>query len=171
MRGILQLRRLKMRSRLKTHDECQDSECNRQLCRSAHQNAPAVARDEPERLGEQIGVTFQQVQKYEKGINRIGASRLQRIAEVLQTSPSFFFEQENSESLTLQGLDLSANMDPVAEFLRTKEGLVLNRAFLKIADSNIRETVIALVKAMAQAEGDGLTLGTSKADITHPLGE
>lgn len=110
-----------------------------------------------ERLGEQIGVTFQQVQKYEKGINRIGASRLQRIAEVLQTSPSFFFEQENSEPLTLQGLDLSANMDPVAEFLRTKEGLVLNRAFLKIADSNIRETVIALVKAMAQAESRGVT--------------
>jgi transcriptional regulator with XRE-family HTH domain len=124
-----------------------------------------------ERLGEQIGVTFQQVQKYEKGINRIGASRLQRIAEVLQTSPSFFFEQENSESLTLQGLDLSANMDPVAEFLRTKEGLVLNRAFLKIADSNIRETVIALVKAMAQAESRGVTLGASVADITLPLGE
>ncbi|MGO7989928.1 helix-turn-helix domain-containing protein [Rhizobium leguminosarum] len=124
-----------------------------------------------ERLGEQIGVTFQQVQKYEKGINRIGASRLQRIAEVLQTSPSFFFEQKNSEPLTLQGLDLSANMDPVAEFLRTKEGLVLNRAFLKIADSNIRETVIALVKAMAQAESRGLTSGASVADITLPLGE
>jgi transcriptional regulator with XRE-family HTH domain len=124
-----------------------------------------------ERLGEQIGVTFQQVQKYEKGINRIGASRLQRIAEVLQTSPSFFFEQENSEPLTLQGLDLSANMDPVAEFLRTKEGLVLNRAFLKIADSIIRETVIALVKAMAQAESRGVTLGASVADITLPLGE
>ncbi|MBY5411670.1 helix-turn-helix transcriptional regulator [Rhizobium leguminosarum] len=124
-----------------------------------------------ERLGEQIGVTFQQVQKYEKGINRIGASRLQRIAEVLQTSPSFFFEQENSEPLTLQGLDLSANMDPVAEFLRTKEGLVLNRAFLKIADSNIRETVIALVKAMALAESRGVTLGAAGAEITLPLGE
>ena len=124
-----------------------------------------------ERLGEQIGVTFQQVQKYEKGINRIGASRLQRIAEVLQTSPSFFFEQENSEPLTLQGLDLSANMDPVAEFLRTKEGLVLNRASLKIADSNIRETVIALVKAMAQAESRGVTSRTSVTDITLPLGE
>ncbi|MBY3107185.1 helix-turn-helix transcriptional regulator [Rhizobium laguerreae] len=124
-----------------------------------------------ERLAEQIGVTFQQVQKYEKGINRIGASRLQRIAEVLHTSPSFFFEQENSEALTLQGLDLSANMDPVAEFLRTKEGLVLNRAFLKIADSNIRETVIALVKAMAQAESRGLTSGASAADIILPLGE
>ncbi|MBY5652318.1 helix-turn-helix transcriptional regulator [Rhizobium leguminosarum] len=124
-----------------------------------------------ERLAEQIGVTFQQVQKYEKGINRIGASRLQRIAEVLHTSPSFFFEQESSEPLTLHGLDLSANMDPVAEFLRTKEGLVLNRAFLKIADSNIRETVIALVKAMAQAESRGLTSGASAADIILPLGE
>ncbi|MBY5350922.1 helix-turn-helix domain-containing protein [Rhizobium leguminosarum] len=124
-----------------------------------------------ERLAEQIGVTFQQVQKYEKGINRIGASRLQRIAEMLHTSVSFFFEQENSEPLTLQGLDLSANTDPVAEFLRTKEGLVLNRAFLKIADRNIRETVIALVKAMAQAESRGATLGASGADITLPLGE
>ncbi|MGR4844333.1 helix-turn-helix domain-containing protein [Rhizobium sp. LARHSG275] len=124
-----------------------------------------------ERLAEQIGVTFQQVQKYEKGINRIGASRLQRIADVLHTSVSFFFEQENSEPLTLQGLDLSANTDPVAEFLRTKEGLVLNRAFLKIADRNIRDTVIALVKAMAQAESRGVTLGASGADITLPLGE
>ncbi|MCJ9692285.1 helix-turn-helix domain-containing protein [Rhizobium sp. PRIMUS64] len=124
-----------------------------------------------ERLAEQIGVTFQQVQKYEKGINRIGASRLQRIADVLHTSVSFFFEQENSEPLTLQGLDLSANNDPVAEFLRTKEGLALNRAFLKIADRNIRETVIALVKAMAQAESRGVTLGASVADITLPLGE
>ncbi|MBY5914403.1 XRE family transcriptional regulator (plasmid) [Rhizobium leguminosarum] len=124
-----------------------------------------------ERLAEQIGVTFQQVQKYEKGINRIGASRLQRIADVLHTSVSFFFEQENSVPLTLQGLDLSANTDPVAEFLRTKEGLALNRAFLKIADRNIRETVIALVKAMAQAESRGVTLGASVADITLPLGE
>ncbi|AXA44342.1 MULTISPECIES: helix-turn-helix domain-containing protein [Rhizobium] len=124
-----------------------------------------------ERLAEQIGVTFQQVQKYEKGINRIGASRLQRIADVLHTSVSFFFEQENSEPLTLQGLDLSAKTDPVAEFLRTKEGLALNRAFLKIADRNIRETVIALVKAMAQAENRGVTLGASVADITLPLGE
>ncbi|NNH64124.1 helix-turn-helix domain-containing protein [Rhizobium laguerreae] len=124
-----------------------------------------------ERLADQIGVTFQQVQKYEKGINRIGASRLQRIADVLHTSVSFFFEQENSEPLTLQGLDLSANTDPVAEFLRTKEGLVLNRAFLKIADRNIRETVIALVKAMAQAESPGVALGASGADITLPLGE
>ncbi|MBB3350209.1 transcriptional regulator with XRE-family HTH domain [Rhizobium sp. BK049] len=114
-----------------------------------------------ERLAEQIGVTFQQVQKYEKGINRIGASRLQRIAEVLHTSPSFFFEQNESQPLSLPD-----NADPVAEFLRTKEGLVLNRAFLKIANPDIRETIIALVKAMAQAEsGPALP---SIADITRP---
>ncbi|ANK95141.1 MULTISPECIES: helix-turn-helix domain-containing protein [Rhizobium] len=119
-----------------------------------------------ERLAEQIGVTFQQVQKYEKGINRIGASRLQRIAEVLHTSPSFFFEQNESQPLSLQGLALPDNADPVAEFLRTKEGLVLNRAFLKIADPDIRETIIALVKAMAQAEsGPDLS---SIANITRP---
>lgn len=124
-----------------------------------------------ERLADQIGVTFQQVQKYEKGINRIGASRLQRIADVLRASPSFFFEQEDSEPLTLQGLDLSANADPVAEFLQSKEGLALNRAFLKITDRNVRETVIALVKAMAQAESPGMTFGISQADLAYPLGE
>ncbi|ABC93204.1 probable transcriptional regulator protein, Cro/CI family (plasmid) [Rhizobium etli CFN 42] len=111
-------------------------------------------------------MTFQQVQKYEKGINRIGASRLQRIAEVLHTSPSFFFEQNESQPLSLQGLALPDGADPVAEFLRTKEGLVLNRAFLKIADPDIRETIIALVKAMAQAEsGPALP---SIANITRP---
>jgi hypothetical protein len=73
--------------------------------------------------------------------------------------------------LTLEGLDLASNTDPVAEILRTKEGLVLNRAFLKIADRNIRETVIALVKAMAQAESRGVTSRTSVTDITLPLGE
>ncbi|MBX4910011.1 MULTISPECIES: helix-turn-helix domain-containing protein [Rhizobium] len=119
-----------------------------------------------ERLAEQIGVTFQQVQKYEKGINRIGASRLQRIAEVLHTSPSFFFQQNESQPLSLQGLDLPDRADPVAEFLRTKEGLVLNRAFLKIADPDIRETIIALVKAMAQAESRPAL--PSIANITRP---
>ena len=117
-----------------------------------------------EKLAEQIGVTFQQVQKYEKGINRIGASRLQKIAEVLRTSPAFFFEQDDSEAPSLAGLDLPAPLDPAAEFLRSKEGLILNKAFVKIEDRRIRETIISLVKAMAEAEGrdiplDVLTMG------------
>jgi transcriptional regulator with XRE-family HTH domain len=107
-----------------------------------------------ERLAEQIGVTFQQVQKYEKGMNRIGASRLQRIAEVLSTSPSHFFEQDPSEPLSLAGLDMTIAADPVAEFLHSKEGLALNRAFLKITDVQLREKIVALVKAMAQSHGE-----------------
>lgn len=115
-------------------------------------------------LAEQIGVTFQQVQKYEKGINRIGASRLQRIAEVLRTSPAFFFEQDDSQAPSLAGLDLSAPVDPVAEFLRSKEGLVLNRAFVKIEDRRIRETIISLVNAMAQAESSDIPLDALRMD-------
>ncbi|XAZ20609.1 helix-turn-helix domain-containing protein (plasmid) [Sinorhizobium sp. B11] len=117
-----------------------------------------------ERLAEQIGVTFQQVQKYEKGINRIGASRLQRIAEVLRTSPAFFFEQDDLEAPSLAGLDLSAPVDPVTEFLRSKEGLVLNRAFMKIEDRRIRETIISLVKAMAQSENSDISLNAPRMD-------
>jgi transcriptional regulator with XRE-family HTH domain len=107
-----------------------------------------------ERLAEQIGVTFQQVQKYEKGMNRIGASRLQRIAEVLNTSPSFFFQQDPNEPLSLAGLDLAVAADPVAEFLHSKEGLALNKAFIKITDSHLRDKIVALVKAMAQNQVD-----------------
>lgn len=117
-----------------------------------------------ERLAEQIGVTFQQVQKYEKGINRIGASRLQKIAEVLRTSPAFFFEQDDLEAPSLAGLELSAPADPVTEFLRSKEGLVLNRAFVKIEDRRIRETIISLVKAMAQAESSDIPLNALRMD-------
>ncbi|CDM63278.1 putative transcriptional regulator (plasmid) [Rhizobium favelukesii] len=105
-----------------------------------------------EKLADQIGVTFQQVQKYEKGLNRIGASRLQRIADVLSTSPSFFFQQDASEPLSLAGLETSVAADPVAEFLHSKEGLALNRAFLKITDTQLREKIVALVKAMAHAQ-------------------
>ncbi|MBB3657887.1 transcriptional regulator with XRE-family HTH domain [Rhizobium sp. BK650] len=117
-----------------------------------------------ERLAEQIGVTFQQVQKYEKGINRIGASRLQKIADVLRISPAFFFEQDGPEAASFAGLDLSAPVDPVAEFLRSKEGLVLNRAFAKIEDQRIRETIISLVKAMAQAESSDIPLDLTRVE-------
>jgi transcriptional regulator with XRE-family HTH domain len=121
-----------------------------------------------ERLAEQIGVTFQQVQKYEKGMNRIGASRLQRIAEVLSTSPSYFFEQDPSEPLSLAGLDMTIATDPVAEFLHSKEGLALNRAFMKITDAQLREKIVALVKAMAQSHGDRATAPASPAPRVDP---
>jgi len=120
-----------------------------------------------ERLADQIGVTFQQVQKYEKGLNRIGASRLQRIADVLRTSPSFFFQQDDSEPQRLAGSEMTVAADPVAEFLHSKEGLALNRAFLQITDTQLREKIVALVKAMAQAqEGRDVAMGRSKPGET-----
>jgi transcriptional regulator with XRE-family HTH domain len=123
-----------------------------------------------ERLADQIGVTFQQVQKYEKGMNRIGASRLQKIAEVLSAPPSYFFQQEDDQPLTLEGLEMPQKADPVSEFLRSKEGLALNRAFLRINDPQIREKIVSLVKAMAQAESHrDTTVGTAASETSQPL--
>ncbi|NLS07091.1 helix-turn-helix transcriptional regulator [Rhizobium sp. P32RR-XVIII] len=109
-------------------------------------------------LAEQIGVTFQQVQKYEKGMNRIGASRLLKIAEVLSVPPSFLFQQDGASPRRLDGDETPDSADPVGEFLRSKEGLALNQAYLKITDAKVREKVLSLVKAMAAAETEALAM-------------
>lgn len=107
-----------------------------------------------EKLGEQLGVTFQQVQKYEKGTNRIGASRLQHIASVLGVPVSFFFQQESNEPLSLDGVGEFTNQtNDLSSFMTTKEGLTLNRAFMSITDPKIRRTILALVKSVAEGEG------------------
>jgi transcriptional regulator with XRE-family HTH domain len=100
-------------------------------------------------LGKQIGITFQQVQKYEKGTNRIGASRLQKIASVLGVAPSFFFRQEGTEPVSTGGTGSFQGLNDVSQFLHSREGLALNEAFLKISDPKIRQKVVALVKVMA----------------------
>lgn len=104
-----------------------------------------------ERLADQIGVTFQQVQKYEKGTNRIGASRLQTIAGVLAIQVSFFFQQDNSQSLTTEGLGHMNGLEDLSEFLTSKEGLGLNKAFMKISDAGIRQSILTLVTSLATA--------------------
>lgn len=108
-----------------------------------------------EKLGEQLGITFQQVQKYEKGTNRVGASRLQNIAGILGVPVSFFFEDApgDTDSSAAGGLAESSS-SYVVNFLSSAEGLQLNRAFVKIADPKVRRRVIDLVKALA-AEGEG----------------
>lgn len=122
-----------------------------------------------ERLGEEIGVTFQQVQKYEKGANRIGASRLQRIAAVLNVPASFFFQQDNAEALKIEGIG-TGEIDAVTEFLNTKEGLALNQAFLKITDEGVRQKFVSLVKAIAAVGDMEPVIQPKAADITAPLG-
>ena len=102
-----------------------------------------------EKLGESLGITFQQVQKYEKGTNRVGASRLQNIAGFLQVPVSFFFEDAPGDAATAPGGLQESSTNYVVSFLSSSEGLQLNRAFLKIADAKVRRRVIDLVKALA----------------------
>ncbi|MBD9539955.1 helix-turn-helix transcriptional regulator [Ensifer sp. ENS04] len=95
-----------------------------------------------EKLGDSLGITFQQIQKYEKGTNRVGASRLQAIAGVLGVTPAFFFD----EALT-QGTDTET--DEVLSFLQSAEGIALNRAFASIRSADTRQKLLQLVKSIA----------------------
>ena len=107
-----------------------------------------------EKLGDALGVTFQQVQKYEKGTNRIGAGRLQDIARVLDTPPSFFFEDgSTTASAAAVGFRESGSAGYVVDFLSTVEGLQLNKAFASIKDPKVRRSLVALVVAIAAREG------------------
>ena len=102
-----------------------------------------------EKLGEQLGITFQQVQKYEKGANRIGASRLQTISQVLEVPIGYFFPQEPA---VVGGMGESAQSDYVSDFMMSSEGIELNRAFAQIKDPKLRRKVIDLVRTMASTE-------------------
>jgi len=107
-----------------------------------------------EKLGESLGITFQQIQKYEKGTNRIGASRLQHIARVLSVPVSYFFEDAPGqlEGDPAAGFAESSSASFVVDFLSSTEGLQLNRAFIRIKDPKVRRRVIDLVRAMAGEE-------------------
>jgi len=103
-----------------------------------------------EKLGESLGITFQQIQKYEKGTNRVGASRLQAISTILSVPVSFFFDDApGQETGGNRGLAEDSSTTYVVDFLNSAEGLQLNRAFVKIADARVRRKVVDLVKALA----------------------
>ncbi len=96
-------------------------------------------------LAEQLGLTFQQVQKYEKGANRIGASRLQQISSILQVPVSFFFEDQPGVKRT----DGRPTLPPFADtFLASNEGIALMRAYMKIKSSRVRRAVVHLVEGI-----------------------
>ena len=103
-----------------------------------------------ERLGESIGITFQQVQKYEKGVNRIGASRLLQISEILDVPVEFFFEEApHIDGRRAPGMAEADSETFILEFLNSREGLELNRAFVKISDPKVRKSVVDLVRALS----------------------
>jgi transcriptional regulator with XRE-family HTH domain len=104
-----------------------------------------------EKLGDSLGLTFQQVQKYEKGTNRIGASRLQQISQILQVPVSFFFEGAPSALLAgrHEGMGEAPSPAYVSDFLATSDGLALTKAFMRIDDSKLRRRIVDLVEQIA----------------------
>ena len=99
-------------------------------------------------LADGLGLTFQQVQKYEKGTNRIGASRLQHIAELLQVPVSFFFEGAPNMP-GHSGMGEAPSPAYVSDFLATSDGLSLTKSFMKIKSSKLRRRIVDLVEQMA----------------------
>lgn len=110
-----------------------------------------MLRMSQETLGQQIKVTFQQVQKYEKGANRVGASRLQQIADALSTTPSWFFEDAPGLS---SHAEPATDENAVMDFIRSREGLELSRAFSSL-DILARRKLLGVVKAVASLTGKG----------------
>jgi transcriptional regulator with XRE-family HTH domain len=102
-----------------------------------------------EKLGDNLGITFQQIQKYEKGTNRVGASRLQAIATILNVPPAFFFEDlPGHQAGAAGGLAEDASTMSAMDFVTSAEGLQLNRAFVRISDPKVRRRIIDLVKSL-----------------------
>lgn len=106
-----------------------------------------------EKLGDALGLTFQQVQKYEKGTNRIGASRLQQISQILQVPVSFFFDGAPTVALATrpEGFGEAPSPAYVSDFLATSDGLALTKAFMRIDDSKLRRRIVDLVEQIASS--------------------
>jgi transcriptional regulator with XRE-family HTH domain len=105
-----------------------------------------------EKLGDALGLTFQQVQKYEKGANRIGASRLQQISHILQVPVSFFFDGAPSVPGHHAPPGMSEAPSPayVSDFLSTSDGLALTKAFMRIKNAKLRRRIVDLVEQIAE---------------------
>jgi transcriptional regulator with XRE-family HTH domain len=105
-----------------------------------------------EKLGEALGLTFQQIQKYEKGTNRVGASRIQQISEILQVPVSFLFEGGPSGTTSAESFREGNSPAYVSDFLATSEGLALTRAFTRITDAKLRRSIVEMVEQIAARE-------------------
>lgn len=105
-----------------------------------------------EKLGDAVSLTFQQIQKYEKGTNRVGASRLQQFANILQVEPGFFFE--GGPQMPGHRADSKEGVSPayVNDFLTTADGLAIVKSFTKIKSNKLRRRVVELIEQMAASQ-------------------
>ncbi len=102
------------------------------------------------KLADALGITFQQVQKYEKGTNRISASRLQHISSFLEVPIPFFFEGSPHHSNTPKRMADAPSPAYVSDFLATSDGISLSKAFVQIADAKLRRRIVRLVEGITR---------------------
>lgn len=110
-----------------------------------------LLRMSQEKLGDELGVTFQQVQKYERGANRVGASRLYRLSRVLEVPVQFFFEGLNDQES--MGMMAENDQTPIVyDFIQSSDGVSLAESFSRIKDAKVRRRVLELVRTLASEE-------------------
>jgi transcriptional regulator with XRE-family HTH domain len=105
-----------------------------------------------EKLADQLGITFQQVQKYEKGTNRVSASRLQKMSQILDVSISFFFEEAPNSTNHRRGSGEAVPAAYIDDFLASSDGLALVKAFMRIKEKALRRSIVDLVEAIGHKE-------------------
>ena len=112
-----------------------------------------ILRLSQEKLGEELGVTFQQVQKYERGSNRVGASRLWKLSQVLDVPVNFFYDglsteyggQNESAALLSEG---PGQAPIVYDFINSTDGVSLAKAVLKIKNKAVRRQILELARSL-----------------------
>lgn len=109
-----------------------------------------------EALGEKLSLTFQQIQKYEKGTNRVSASRLYELAQVLDVPVQFFFDGagNDDEAGMQEALAEDPHLSPFLDFVSSGQGIQLNSAFLQIDDRKMRRDVLAMIEGIARVSGE-----------------
>ncbi len=112
-----------------------------------------------ERLGDAVGLTFQQIQKYERGANRIGSSRLFQFSQILDVPITFFFDEMPSGMKTVksqfsEGMRKHEQKTPESDFLAKRETLQLVRAYYRITDPKVRKSLFELTKSLAKTSPD-----------------
>ena len=115
-------------------------------------------------LADRIGVTFQQVQKYEKGVNRIGAGRLQRISEALEVPISFFFGGQAGRVSARDGSDAES----IFGFMQTSGSVRIVKAFHKIKSRKARQLLVEMAEELADERPDATLRGEPPADMAAP---
>lgn len=127
--------------------------------------ARVLAGMSQERLGATVGLSFQQIQKYEKGHNRIGASRMQQLAQALNIPPSYFFDQSPTDPAALPAV---SNQTADAAAVSRRQSLDLVRYFSSIPDETMRDALFKLVKVCGQAEDEAALAAEAAALAAAP---